>query len=149
VKRIEVIARGVCVVDGQLLLCHSNGADNTYLPGGHVEFGEAAAAALEREIEEELGVAGEAGAFLGAVEHRFRQKGKRHCEVNLVFALDVPGLSAGEAPASAEPRIEFLWHALDDLQSSRLEPSPLRELLPGWAGGAGGVGWASTFPGSP
>ena len=36
---IEIMARGVCVLDGALLLCHSAGADNTYLPGGHIDFG--------------------------------------------------------------------------------------------------------------
>jgi len=56
-KEIEIIARGVCVKGGKLLLCHSKGAPNTYLPGGHVEFCEDAKVALAREVVEERGSA--------------------------------------------------------------------------------------------
>ncbi|MDD4443198.1 MAG: NUDIX domain-containing protein, partial [Kiritimatiellae bacterium] len=52
---VEVIARGVCVVDGHILLCHGKRSALTYLPGGHIEFRETARQALEREIAEELG----------------------------------------------------------------------------------------------
>jgi len=64
---IEILARGVCVVDGRLLLCHTKGARNTYLPGGHVEFREKARETLRREVEEELGVKAKVGRFLGVV----------------------------------------------------------------------------------
>ena len=37
---IETIARGVCVVGGRVLLCRAKGGSSTYLPGGHIEFGE-------------------------------------------------------------------------------------------------------------
>ena len=54
---IETIARGVCVVDGRLLLCKAKGGRTTYLPGGHIEFGETGREALVREMREETGVA--------------------------------------------------------------------------------------------
>ena len=37
---IETIARGVCVQNGRALLCRAKGGASTYLPGGHIEFGE-------------------------------------------------------------------------------------------------------------
>ena len=77
---IEIVARGVCVQGGRVLLCHTKGAKNTYLPGGHVDFGESAAASLKREIEEELGLKARVGRFLGAVEHIYYRKRKPQCE---------------------------------------------------------------------
>lgn len=119
---IETIARGVCVVDGKILLCRAKGGTTTYLPGGHVEFGETGRQALVREIKEELGLESSAGAFLGVVENSFIQHGKPHAEINLVYQL---ALAAGEAKAR-EDWIEFEWRPLDDLDD--LLPEAFRKL---------------------
>lgn len=112
---IETIARGVCIRDGKILLCRAKGGKTTYLPGGHVEFGETGREALVRETKEELGIDAETGAFLGVVENSFMQHGKPHAEVNLVYELKLPdGISA----QSREDWIEFEWRdiaRLDDL----------------------------------
>ena len=144
-KSIEVIARGVCVNGNRILLCQSKGASNTYLPGGHVEFKETARIGLEREIVEELGLPSTAGRFLGAVEHSFRQKGKRHCEWNVVFELDIPGLGAGDSVEAAEDHIRFMWCELAALKEAELEPAVLCDLLPQWLGDNTVVGerWVS------
>ena len=62
---IEVITRGVCVMDNQLLLCFGRKSGIAYLPGGHIDFGETGRQALVREIQEELGRTSQAGRFLG------------------------------------------------------------------------------------
>ena len=108
---IETIARGVCVVDGKILLCRAKGGTTTYLPGGHIEFGETGRQALVREIKEELGLESSTGAFLGVVENSFLQHGKPHAEINLVYQL---ALAEGEAKAR-EDWIDFEWRPLDDL----------------------------------
>ena len=144
---IEILARGVCTREGMLLLCHGRGASNTYLPGGHVEFMERAADALERELLEELGLQARAGGFLGAVEHTFLQKGKRHCEINLVFKVDIEGIDVSSAPRSAEANLDFLWVPLAGLEQSELEPQPLRQALVAWLKHGKIQGrWASTYP---
>ena len=130
--QIEVLARGVCVKDGSLLLCRSNGARNTYLPGGHVEFMEAAEVSLVREIQEELGLRAKVGAFLGVIEHTFIQKGEPHCEINLIFEITIPGLSTRVPPVACEDHISFRWIALGGVAQAKLEPSVLRTLLPAW-----------------
>lgn len=131
-QTIEVLARGVCVKNGKLLVCRSKGARNTFLPGGHVEFQEPAVNGLVREIREELGAEARIREFLGAVEHTFMQKGERHCEINLVFRMDIPGLSPVRPPVACEHWIAFDWIPLTALGRRCLEPWPLRKLIPAW-----------------
>ena len=112
---IEVIARGVCVQGEKILLCKAKGGATTYLPGGHIEFGETGRQALVREVKEELGVDAETGAFLGVVENAFEQHGKPHAEINLVYELKLPATTLARA---REDWIEFEWRDrahLDDL----------------------------------
>jgi 8-oxo-dGTP diphosphatase len=137
---IEVIARGVLVHRGRVLVCRNRKRRNAFLPGGHVDFGEPAGKALEREIREELGVRLHAGRLLGALEATFRQRtsgrkspGQFHHEVNLVYLLELPpgrtGRSATIDPAdlkSREPHIEFIWVERRQL----IGPRPKVRLLP-------------------
>ena len=124
---IETIARGVCVRDGKLLLCRAKGGSSTYLPGGHIEFGETGRQALVREVKEELGVASSTGAFLGVVENAFLQHGKPLAEINLVYELE---LENGELPPlnSQEDWIEFEWCDLNRLDEANLLPPAFRSL---------------------
>ncbi len=129
---IETIARGVCVRDGKLLLCRAKGGSSTYLPGGHIEFGETGRQALVREVKEELGVDSSTGAFLGAVENAFLQHGKPHAEINLVYELKL-GTGDGELPPlnSQEDWIEFEWCDLNRLEEENLLPPAFRSLSAG------------------
>jgi 8-oxo-dGTP diphosphatase len=131
-KTIEIVVRGVCVKSGHLLVCQSKGAANTYLPGGHVEWQEKAKDALAREISEEMGCRAKVKEFFGAVEHTFVQKGERHCEINVVFSMYVPGLDPLKPPEACEDWITFKWIPISRLAQSHLEPGPLRKLIPGW-----------------
>ena len=123
---IETIARGVCVRDGRLLLCRAKGGSSTYLPGGHIEFGETGREALVREMKEETGLDATTGRFLGAVENSFLQHGKPHAEINLVYELSLSD-PAAEVRA-AEDWIEFEWRDLADLASANLLPEAFRAL---------------------
>ena len=120
---IETIARGVLVRDGKILLCKAKGGKSTYLPGGHIEFGETAKVALEREMLEETGLKALAGEFLGVVENSFLQYGTPHSEINLIYQLS---LAEAEAKVAAqEDWIEFEWWELDDLEKANLLPSEM------------------------
>jgi len=125
---IETIARGVAIRDGKVLLCRAKGGKSTYLPGGHIEFGETAAEALVREIREELGVGSKAGKFLGVVENSFLQHGKPHSEINLVYALELDDDAAAD-PAAQEDWIEFEWHDIADLASANLLPRQMIDMI--------------------
>jgi 8-oxo-dGTP pyrophosphatase MutT (NUDIX family) len=125
---IESIARGVCIVDGKILLCRAKGGKSTYLPGGHIEFGETGRDALVREVKEELGVDSFTGAFLGVLENSFLQHGKPHAEINLIYELKLAdGVDASEV-ASCEDWIEFIWQDINDLDSANLLPEAFRRI---------------------
>ncbi len=117
---IETIARGIFIRDGKILLCRGKGSSSTYLPGGHIEFGETGRAALVREMKEEMGVDAKVGAFRGVVENSFMQKGKPHSEINLVYDMSFD--DANEA-RSIEGWIDFVWWDLNELESANLLPN--------------------------
>ena len=122
---IETIARGICVRDGKILLCRAKGGRTTYLPGGHIEFGETGREALVREMREETGLAATVGGFRGCVENAFLQHGKPHAEINLVYELQI----AEDAEVrAAEDWIEFVWWPLADLANAALLPAVFTRL---------------------
>jgi 8-oxo-dGTP pyrophosphatase MutT (NUDIX family) len=126
---IETIARGVAVADGRLLVCRAKGSAISYLPGGHIEFGETGREALAREIREELGSEVSVGAFLGVVENSFMQHGKPHAEVNLVYEMTFKG--SVDSLESQEDWIGFEWCSLDRLEEAGLLPAEFLKLR-GW-----------------
>jgi len=133
ISGIENISRGICIVGGKVLLCRGKGLDSTYLPGGHIEFGETGREALVREMKEETGCDATAGAFAGVVENSFLQKGKKHCEINLVYEMEIEGLgqrsrSTAEV-VSQESWIGFEWCDVDKLDAANLLPVEMRELV--------------------
>lgn len=121
---IETIARGVAVKDGKILLCRAKGGKTSYLPGGHIEFGETGREALVREIREELGVESQTGAFLGVVENSFLQHGKPHAEINLVYELILDGLP----DRAQEDWIAFEWVPLAELSAAHVLPAVFERL---------------------
>jgi len=139
---LEVIVRGVWEVQGRILLCRNRGATYAYLPGGHIEPGEGAEAALRREMREETGGRFTVGRFLGADEEVFRQRGQLHAELNLVFAMEGPARWVfPRLPSARESHLEFFWARRTDLELAGFLPRKLaRRLLewtrhgPGWSG---------------
>ncbi len=137
-----------------MLLCKNAAHGYYYLPGGHVEFGEAAADALRREFVEETGLAVEVGGVLLACEDSFVQAGKPRHEIGVVFAASVPSSrsEAGGVPfvRSREPDIEFEWVPIDTLQSVDLRPAWLGTWIQQHTSGAGtraSAGWVSHVSG--
>lgn len=125
---IEVVARGVLSRQGKVLLCRAKGGRRTYLPGGHVDFGETAREALVREMKEECALDVTVGDFLGVLESTFVQDGKKHCEVNLIYEMSC---ASGVAPAkvvSEEDWISFGWYSPSEFASSKLLPEEIRPI---------------------
>ena len=127
-KHIETIASGVCVIDGKVLLCYPKDRSYSYLPGGHIEFGETGREALVREMKEETGLDATAGELLGVVESSFMQKGEKHCEINLIYAMKVEVEERGRQwnVPSCEDWICFDWVDCDKLDSANLLPPEMK-----------------------
>ena len=130
--RFHYLARGIIWAEGRVLLAHQKGAANTFLPGGHIDSGERAEAALIREIEEEIGLTGTIKGFAGALEARWEENGQPNAEINLLFALSIPNLEADIPPESFESHLEFLWAAPQELEGHNLLPAPLIDCLTNW-----------------
>lgn len=145
-SEIEVIARGALVRRGQVLLCQSVKHGYFYLPGGHVEFGEAAAVAAAREIHEELGAKVAIGPLLLVTEGTFTAK-RDHHEVNLVFHAEHPSPwpKALDKPKSKEKDIAFRWVELAAAQDLDIRPTAVKAWLATGLG-AGHVEWISEIP---
>jgi 8-oxo-dGTP pyrophosphatase MutT (NUDIX family) len=138
----EIIVRGILIHDGRVLLCRNRKHGHVFLPGGHIDPGERACEALERETLEEMGVRLKAGRFIGAMEASFTQQGKpskpprQHHEINLVFSLDLPTTQPPINPAglrSIEDHIEFIWEPIGrvacDAPSIRVLPHGIASLI--------------------
>lgn len=130
-RDIEVIARGLVVSRGSVLVCRDVKHGYAYLPGGHVEFGEGSPEALVREMDEETGLACVVGPLLLAAELRFVQQGTPRHEISLVFHVERLGPGA-EPPTdirSREDDISFEWLDLGALAEVDLRPEVIRAWL--------------------
>ena len=124
-QHIETIARGVCILGGKILLCLPKDRSYSYLPGGHIEFGETGREALVREMKEETGLDATAGDLLGVVESSFVQKGEKHCEINLIYEMKLRGGEGGKV-RSCEDWICFDWVDCDKIDSANLLPPEMK-----------------------
>ena len=144
--KFELIVRGVCICKGMVLLCRNRKVGNVYLPGGHIEPGESAVAALKREIREELAMEGTATQFLGVAENCFMQEESEVYELNLVFAASIDCGDVDTPPQSVEDHIEFLWFPLAEVSSSGMVPTSLATRLQGWVDGSDPVRFIPMHP---
>ncbi|SDN08495.1 NUDIX domain-containing protein [Fictibacillus solisalsi] len=144
-KPFHHLARAVIIKNNRILLAKAIGTINTFLPGGHIEFGESAKDALERELAEELGIRPTVGKLLGLVEHKWEKQGILHCEINQFFEVESDELDSDDFPVSRESHITFFWSEAGKLEANNVQPYPIRGLLKGYLNGINDVWWESTL----
>lgn len=129
---IEVIARGILLRDSAILACRNVAKGYFYLPGGHVDFGEAPATAVAREFKEECGLTVQTQECLLVCEARFEQGGRARQEINVVFHVEpspTAPLSRAHPVSSLEPEIAFEWIDMARLVDIDLRPDVIRAWL--------------------
>ena len=143
-SNIHFIVRGLLIQGDTVILCRTKGKQWFSLPGGHVENGENAAAALERELQEEMdSIKHDTPFFIGVCENIFPWENDvvQH-EVNIIFKVNVLG---DAPPVARENHIEFVRVAKKNLEKYEIRPAALKEGIRGWlAEGKMFFSWLST-----
>ncbi len=135
---IENIVRALILREerNEILLARQKGKDYTFLPGGHIEFGETAREALDREMLEETGSEGRIGSHLWTVENLFTDADHKPChEIALYFTYTFYKRFYSSDVISVEDHLEFVWVHIDDLGHYDLKPDILPELIRNFATG--------------
>ena len=126
---IEIIVRGALFRGSAVLMCRNVKHGYLYLPGGHIEFGEGARAALEREILEECGLRVRAGALALVTEGAFDTRKRRHQEVNLVFHVEHDAGPPPERVNTREGAIDFQWLDIAAVTDLDVRPMAIKAWL--------------------
>ena len=130
-SHIHLLARGLLVHGEEIILCRVKDAKWFFLPGGHIEDGESARAALLRELQEEIGNSDyKITSFVGVCENIFSlEEDVLQHEINIIFEVKVPHEIKID---TKEAHIEFVSVAKKNLKDYKILPATLKDGLLDW-----------------
>ena len=136
-NNIHVVARAVILDQAYILLCKTLDlpVNFYFLPGGHIEHGEPAQAALVRELREEIGAQISIKRFLGCLEYSFEIGHSNIChnhEYNFIFEAESEKLKVNNNILQLEPHIQLVWIPFSDINTIDFRAEPLKKLMPEW-----------------
>jgi len=120
-KLTEITARALIVKNEQIVLTKHKKLNVSFMPGGHVEFGETIETALTREIKEEMGVDAKLGKLWAIMENFFKQDNNDVHEISFIYKAEIPD----KPIASQESHLEIFWAPLFDLEKLNHLPTQL------------------------
>lgn len=141
--KLQICVRGVLLSGTKILVAHSKGSSNTFLPGGQIEPGERAEEALRRELKEELDLNITVQRYLGAIEQTFTENNQQHHGINHFFLMESD--VNFELLKSKEVHLEFFWIESGETEKMNLMPSPLQNLIAKLIKGNDEIWWQSDF----
>jgi ADP-ribose pyrophosphatase YjhB (NUDIX family) len=136
--RFNFRAAAIIRREGYVLVTRTTAEGIWYLPGGRVEWGESTREAVERELVEELGVAGQVGELVLVFENFFIHENKRYHELAHYYAATLPPgfsfRSDGEVchrGRDGTTELEFKWLPVDaaSLRAAQFRPIVLGDEL--------------------
>ncbi|MGO4482665.1 NUDIX hydrolase [Rhizobium pisi] len=136
-SRFQLRAGALIRSNGHILIHRALGDTFWVLPGGRVEFHEASAETLAREIEEEIGCQATIGPLRFIIENFFALADRRMHEVGFYYEAELSGaLPFHETDIIHRVRdgtadLEFRWAfpSRSVLDRFDLQPMPLRDLI--------------------
>ncbi|MDR2942393.1 MAG: NUDIX domain-containing protein [Treponema sp.] len=123
----HILARGIIIDSDYILVAKAKNADNTFLPGGHLEFNENLKKALEREISEEMGINCNIGEYIGCVENKWIDNNIINQEINHVFMIN--GINKQIEIKSKENHLDIYWIKINDMEKENLLPISMRKII--------------------
>jgi 8-oxo-dGTP pyrophosphatase MutT (NUDIX family) len=127
-EKFEICIRAIIQNKGKILVCFHKKKRYYFFPGGHLEFGESIPDALFREIKEELGIKIKKFSFIGLVDNFYKEEGKKHHEINLVFHV-IPEKIVLE---SREDHISFFFFDKEKFKKEKVLPIALQKAILKW-----------------
>jgi 8-oxo-dGTP pyrophosphatase MutT (NUDIX family) len=132
-KKFNFRAVAVIIHSNKILLHKINSNPYWSLPGGRVELSESARDAVRREMKEELRIDCSIIQPLWVMENFFDSFGFSFHEIAFYFLMSVPSdlLTRGDSfeEYDGTSKLNFSWHAIDDLDNVELYPEFLRKSV--------------------
>jgi ADP-ribose pyrophosphatase YjhB (NUDIX family) len=123
----HILARGIIIDNDYILVAKAKNANNTFLPGGHLEFNENLKKTLAREIKEEMGINCIVGEYIGCIENQWNEKNIVNQEINHIFLIN--GINKQMEIKSKEEHLNFYWIKTNDVEKENLLPYSIRTIV--------------------
>ena len=127
-NQFEICVRAIIRSGNKILVCVGKKNGIYFFPGGHIEYGETAEAALKRELKEELNIRIKKASFMGTVENIYKEDGQTHHEINLVFDCSVDKIHS----QSQEEHIDFTLLNKNEFARIKVLPITLHKNVMKW-----------------
>jgi ADP-ribose pyrophosphatase YjhB (NUDIX family) len=134
-RYFHILARGVIIDGDYILVAKDKNADNTFLPGGHLEFNENLKQALKREIKEEFGNDCSVDEYIGCIETQWNDNeidpinGKDIVNQSVDHIFMINGINKQMEIKSKENHLNFYWIKINDIEKENLLPKPMRKIV--------------------